>query len=149
MNNIDPVVPGSHLWKLYVDMSISHILSMWPDFSSQDYESLLKKRYVPNRRLYAFFRSSEEIVGLVNAYLETKEGLLTLFIAEFMIVESYRRQGLGSCFFEQLKNFGKNNHAQRIELEVDKRLSISNAFWQKQDLILDSLQARNRYFNFL
>jgi GNAT superfamily N-acetyltransferase len=50
-------------------------------------------------------------------------------VAELYIVEKRQRQGLGKCFLDLLIQWGLDQGASALVVEVDRDLSQANLFW--------------------
>jgi len=134
------VFPDSAQWPLYLEMANDYFAECWPSLVT-DYETELKKRIEEGGRGLFLYFQNEEPVGLSNVYLQGN----SLHIAEFYVIPSKRRTGIGKAIVHQIINWGKGHHAKKLVLEVDKELEGPNHFWSRFDFPCNSSGDRNIY----
>jgi GNAT superfamily N-acetyltransferase len=109
------------------------------------YEALLLRRIAENALRGLFIiestKPSHAFVGLANAYIEKK----ALLISEFYIEPQYRRQGIAKDLLAFIQNWGQDNHAETLQIEVDKTLTLANQFWQSFEFDLLETAEKNIY----
>jgi hypothetical protein len=149
-------VENPKLWQEFLDLSMEYIKANWPDEIStslidfkKKYEADLLKRLTEGGRGLFLFKSDVKTVGLGNVYIESTPKGVVVNIAEFYIKPEFRKQKLGSQFFNLLQKWGFENKARFVYVEVDKDLELANAFWAKQNLKLDDTGKRNLFWNSL
>ena len=148
------IVPSSPEWPLFLDMSYTYMLENWPvkiqekskEVFSSDYTSNIRKRIEQGPRGLFLYYKFEKPVALSNAYISLEDNEKVLNVAEFYVIPSNRKQGLGSQMLNHLIDWGKEESATKLKIEVDKDLEGANHFWEKFGYQLDDSGSRNLYF---
>ena len=97
--------------------------------------------HTPTTRVF-LIQSQQEIIGYAEVQLEEEcfpdEDLpeLCLKVYGFYIAPEKRKQKLGSEAFKLLRQWGREHKAALVEIEVNKGLASSNAFFKEQGLEL-------------
>jgi len=143
--SFESIYPDDKNWQSYLNMCYYYLYESWPkafpDKSTiNDYDIELKKRFAKGSRYFFFLKKYEQIIGLANLYLHKGK----LFLAEFYIIPSERRQKNGYYSFLNIIKWAKNKTGM-IYVEVDKDLINANMFWKSFDSTSIELEKRNLY----
>ena len=148
--NLYSITPSDKLWETFIDMCFEYFQESWPqkvgsktskEFKTKYAQDLQEKLAQGNRGLF-LFQSNGATTGFGNVYFDAQK----LYVAEFYISTKYRNKKLATSFFELLKQWGKAKGTTTVYVEVNKNLKQANAFWEKQNLLLDDSGERNVYY---
>ncbi len=145
------ILPNTPDWEEFLTLSVNYLCENFPsvlddglskEMFAQAYEQQLLQRIQEGGRILLVWKLADEPVGFANAWFEENgpekkqeqvhenEGEKTLQIAEFSVLEKFRRNGLGKLFVQKLIEIGQQNMATRTMAEVDEGL-VANLFWQR------------------
>lgn len=157
------VHPQTPDWNIFLALTIGYLCENWPsvlqgettkETFSQAYEQQLLHRIQEGGRILLLWKVADDPVGFANAWLEenTRDlengGMITLQIAEFSILEKYRRMGWGRLCLQNLTEIAKSNKAGRIIAEVDRGIA-ANKFWTRvMTHITKDEKERNLYWRY-
>ncbi|MBF0313342.1 MAG: GNAT family N-acetyltransferase [Oligoflexia bacterium] len=145
------ITPESSEWHTFVMASSNYISHYWPEALESKtinqfaagYEVELKKRILQGGRILLLWTLNRELLGFANAWVEGRMSLRTLNIAEFHVLPTAQKKGLGKSLFQLLCDEGRRHGARNIRAEVDKHMQ-ANGFWKHMGLTLDpSSEDRN------
>lgn len=90
----------------------------------------------PNTPIY-FLYADDQIIGFASVMIEKnkKTSEKDFYISQLCINENLRSKGLGSIFFNQLKDIAKEFSARNITLLNMKKNTKALKFYQKQSMI--------------
>ena len=139
---------------IFFNASLDYIEQNWGldgktrDQFREEYKKELSTRISQRERLLYLFKTDNEYLGFVNAYLEDKgiDNKKTLFVAEFCIFKQFRRHGCGEKMLLQLFRLPECFGIEYVAAEVDKDLPVANAFWKSQMTNLNDEGERNLYW---
>lgn len=85
-----------------------------------------------------------KVIGMVTAQLviSTAEGALSAWVEDMVIVEDYRRLGIGKTLLQRTLAWAKQNGATRAQLLVDVTNDDAINYYQKLNWESTQLQAR-------
>ncbi len=134
-------------WTLFLDMNFKYMSENWPNRIKDKvgYEKTLRDRYLQGGRGLFLYYNQKQAMGLSNVYITKENQIKTLNIAEFYVEPSYRKKGLASKMKDHLIQWGQEQSATELKIEVDKDLETANAFWSKFGFKLDDSGSRNVY----
>ncbi len=148
------ITPQSEDWHIYLDTYVNYLMQNWPQIFEKKNKAEIKKqeeitlheRYLTSRRLFLLWKkTSGEVLGFANAFLEGEDEKDKLNIAEFGVNDKYRKQGIGRWFIGFIKDFARYNGVLSWVVEVDLN-SQANLFWAKiENLHLVKSTPRNIY----
>ena len=145
------ILPNTPDWEEFLTLSVNYLCENFPsvldnglskEMFAQAYEQQLLQRIQEGGRILLVWKLADEPVGFANAWFEENgqeknqeqvhenEGEKTLQIAEFSVLEKFRRNGLGKLFVQKLIEIGQQHMATRIMAEVDEGL-VANLFWHR------------------
>jgi GNAT superfamily N-acetyltransferase len=143
-------------WEAFLEMNYTYIKESWgnklkdEDLSSfkKNYGFKLQERLKEGGRGLFFYYPQKEMdmpIGFSNAFLSQDVLDKVLNIAEFYVVPQWRGQGVATSMLSHLIEWGKEQQAVRLRIEVDKDKRNANQFWAKFGYHLDSSGDRNVY----
>jgi len=109
------------------------MLENWPlKVSSQEkffieYETKLRNPFNKGKRGLFLYSVEGQTAGLANAFI-TENNTTCINIAEFYVAPTFRGKGIESEMTHHLIEWGKEEGASRIRIEVDKELESANRF---------------------
>jgi hypothetical protein len=160
--SLEPVVVGGTDWDEFLVWSVNYIAKYWPESAEGrkqeallcSYEKELKGRVSQGGRGLFFLAHEDSRVGIANVYIASGDSeyfpkpVTTLFIAEFYVTERRQREGLGKCFLDLVVQWGLNQGAEALVVEVDKDLRQANLFWSAFGMRRLMRGERNLYVSF-
>lgn len=149
------IQPDTGDWPLFLDMCYKYMSENWPDRTQELSEPVFKSHYDQSLRnrleqggrgLFLYYQKHAPI-GFSNVYISMEGRGKTLNVAELYVDPLYRKQGCASQMVEHVIEWGREQVAIHLKIEVDKNLPNSNRFWSKFGFDLDSSGLRNVYFS--
>ena len=104
--------------KLYVDGYNMHKDNRPDYFSDKSVEELantLKEELIKNVKKYIVVETDNKIVGYCAIVYREKK-IKTIWVDEFYIDSNYRKMGFGKKLIDKIKELGKENNSEKIEL---------------------------------
>jgi GNAT superfamily N-acetyltransferase len=159
--SLEPVTVAGPMWCDFLTWSVEYIATYWPESipagNSEaflaDYEKELKLRVAQGGRGLFFLIQNRARVGIANVYISREQSpylgtpAIALYVAELHIIEQRQRKGLGKCFLYLLIQWGLDQGAEALVVEVDKDLQPANLFWSSLGMRLLSDRKRNIYLS--
>jgi len=102
-------------------------------FSKKYKDAIMKLYYNESEPLYiVFLRNNDKNIGFATyKTYHSEDG--KCFILEFCILKEYRNKGIGTLFFEMLRQHEKNKGAQYCVLNVTSEGSVR--FWKRHGFV--------------
>ena len=125
------------LWQELLDLHQSHhpIFRCKPDSEQALRNELLLRLKDKDTRIFGYVQQDEWRGMVVASIKKTVPGFRLShkgYIAETIIKEKFRRQGIGNELVEAAKNWLTDKGADHIELQVSVRNPAAMRFWEKQ-----------------
>lgn len=109
-------------------------------FSDSWSRAALLETYKQNHTKILLAEEAEEIIGYVIAYCVLDEAE----IARIAVFPKWRRQGVGRCLLDELREMGKEQGISRILLDVRESNQGARAFYEAYGFVQDGIR-RNYY----
>jgi ribosomal protein S18 acetylase RimI-like enzyme len=103
----------SELHKMHVENQPDFYLENECPITLKEYKSLLKKK----EKISIAFVVNNKIAGICLATIKNRIEK-SIYIDDIFVLSEYRRQGIATKFFEQIKEISKDIGAKRIDLTV-------------------------------
>jgi ribosomal protein S18 acetylase RimI-like enzyme len=149
---LEIVIPSNENWEIFLDESVDYLKRNWGiNKSKEEYAQEMLERITEGGRLLFLLKDDKQCFGFVNAYIVEKglDHKKTLYIAEFCILESFRRKGYGKYMFKMLLELPEVSEVEIVVAEVDKNRSGSNAFWRSVMTNFSYEGQRNLYWKII
>lgn len=131
------ILPDSPDWNLFLNLSVDYLCENFPSVLDEgmpketflrNYEQQLLSRFQEGGRVLLVWSLAGNPLGFANAWVLEKDGETCMHIAEFSVLEKYRRKGFGKLFVQKLMEVAHQGHATKILAEVDEGIEATY-FW--------------------
>ena len=134
LGDLDPVV---NLWiELMKYHKDKHFIFSLQHNHSQSIKGILSQRIQDARNSLFVAEEKDQLVGLLAASLKEKSLAFkyykTGYIAETIVLEAYRNQGIGQELVDFAINWFKASKVDYVELQVAIQNPAAQKFWERQ-----------------